>query len=108
MNPWYSFVARLRKCAAQCEFGDLQTRMTQDQILDKCADPKLCRRLLGTPDLDLEEILTIACTTELTNDQAERMESKIESRNQEHVNAANYQNTSGMHQRHRVIGKCDS
>ena len=96
-----SFVARLRKGAAQCEFGDLQIRMIQDQIMDKCADPKLRRRLLGTPDLDLEKILTIARTTELANDQAERMESKIESRNQEHVNAANYQKTSGMHQRHK-------
>ena len=65
-----SFVARLRKCA-ECEFGDLQTRMIQDQILDKCANPKLRRRLLGTPDLDLEKILTIARTTQLANDQAE-------------------------------------
>ena len=58
---------------------------------------------MGTPDLDFrsEKILTIARTTELANDQAERMESKIESRNQEQVNAVNYQKTSGMHQRHK-------
>ena len=85
MNPWTVLLPDL---LPECEFGELQTRMIQDQILNKCADPKLRKRLLGTPDLDFEKILTIARTTQSANDQAERKESKIESRNQERVNAA--------------------
>ena len=83
-----SFVARLRKAATKCEFGQLTDRLIQEQILEKLHDPDgtIRRRLYRVTDLDIEKILKICRTDELANEQAK----KVENKSTEQINAMKY------------------
>uniref|UniRef100_A0A3P9MCB8 Gypsy retrotransposon integrase-like protein 1 n=1 Tax=Oryzias latipes TaxID=8090 RepID=A0A3P9MCB8_ORYLA len=69
-----SFVSRLKKLAATCEFGDNRDDFIRDQVIDKCTSNTLRRRLLREKDLKLAGLLEIARTMETADQQAARME----------------------------------
>ena len=52
-----SFVSRLKKMAATCEFGDNKDDFIRDQVIDKCISNTLRRRLLWEKYLKLEGLL---------------------------------------------------
>ena len=66
-----SFVSRLKKMAATCEFGDNKDDFIHDQVIDKCISNTLRRRLLR--EKDLPGLLDIARTMEVADHQAARM-----------------------------------
>ena len=68
-----SFVSRLKKMAATCEFGDNKDDFIRDQVIDKCISNTLRRRLLREKDLKLPGLLDIARTMEVADHQAARM-----------------------------------
>ncbi|XP_066963229.1 uncharacterized protein [Macrobrachium rosenbergii] len=69
------FVTKLRKLAITCEFTDTEDVII-DQVIDKCASPKLRRELLETENLTLDKLHTIARSMEIANSQASVIENK--------------------------------
>ena len=72
-----AFVTRLRGLAKTCEFDDVD-EMIRDQVIDKCALNKLCRRLLHETDLKLDGLLDIIRSIETSNLHANTMEANSE------------------------------
>ena len=68
-----SFLSRLKKMAATCEFGDNKDDFIRDLVIDKCISNTLHRRLLREKDHKLPGLLDIERTMEVADHQAARM-----------------------------------
>ena len=68
-----SFVSRLKKMAATCEFGDNKDDFIRDQVIDKRISSTLRRQLLREKALKRPGLLDIARTKEVADHQAARM-----------------------------------
>lgn len=73
-EPFDTFLNRLRKNAASCEFGNLQDEMMRDRIVIGIRDNHLRARLLRESKLTLENTLTICRTSEATQTQLMKIE----------------------------------
>ena len=71
-----SYLTALRELAKSCEFGELESEMIRDQIVEKCYSKKLKERLLQRDMLDLEQAVTIARATESAEQEVELMAGK--------------------------------
>ena len=68
------FVNRLRKNASSCDFGDLEDEMIRDRIVIGVRDNEQRARLLLEADLTLERTLTSCRTSELAQEQLQKIE----------------------------------
>jgi len=68
-----SYVTRLRKLVNTCGYGDQEEENIRDQIIDKCSDQRLRKRLLEERELTLERTIQIARAMEDTNYQMNQM-----------------------------------
>ena len=69
-----AFVNRLRKNASSCNYGDLCDEMIRDRIVIGLQDNQQRARLLREADLTLERTLTLCRTSELTQQQLQKIE----------------------------------
>ena len=69
-----SFVCRLHRRAAICDFGDHTDDYIRDQIIDKCSSAHLRRKFLERKDLNPNSLLETARAHEAVERQAKTFE----------------------------------
>ncbi|KAK3885075.1 hypothetical protein Pcinc_010729 [Petrolisthes cinctipes] len=83
----YSYVTRLRKLAATCEFHDTNDAIL-DQVIEKCYSSELRRKALQERNLTQDKLLQLARAMEAANRQANVIEGNSGNNNQ--VNKVQY------------------
>ena len=65
-QPFDQFVTALKKCAANCEFGELRDSLIRDRIVCGTIDSKLQERYLRENELSLERAIQLGRAVEKT------------------------------------------
>ena len=74
-----TYVTRLRQLAKTCEFDKYSPdEAIKDQVIDRCSSPQLRRRLLRETGLDIDSMLRIAKSLEVSESQATQMEDSVQ------------------------------
>lgn len=69
-----SFLTRLRKLAASCEFGELTDQLIRDRLVVGLRDSVMKARLLRESKLDLVKAVNMCNTSEIASEQLKKMQ----------------------------------
>lgn len=92
-----AYLARLRQFIKHCGYGEAADEHIRDQFINGCTNARLRRRLLKENDLTLQQLIVMARTEEIADQQARPMENKpainTDNVNQIHTKIARRQQT---------------